>query len=102
MTEERNGGLQPNGQDTVMVYIDPEVIQSLADVSAKKQQGFRELLEAAEEGDAEAQYRVAMDYCNGTGGAQRDEKLAFHWFTQAAEGEYIAALYGLGDRKSVV
>ena len=79
-----------------MVYIDPEVIQSLADVSAKKQQGFRELLEAAEEGDAEAQYRVAMDYCNGTGGAQRDEKLAFHWFTQAAEGEYIAAQYGLG------
>ena len=62
MAEERNDSLQPNGQDTVMVYIDPEVIQSLADVSAKKQQGFRELLEAAEEGDAEAQYRVAMDY----------------------------------------
>ena len=96
MAEEWNGGLLSDGQDAVMVYIDPEVIQSLADVSAKKQQSFRELLEAAEEGDLDAQHRVAMAYCNGTDGAQRDEDLAFRWFTKAAEGEYIASQYGLG------
>ena len=96
MSEERNDGLLPEGQDAVMVYINPQLIQSLADVSARKEQSFRELLEAAEDGDLDAQYRVAMNYCNGTGGTQRDEALAFHWFTRAAEGDYIAAQYGLG------
>ena len=55
MADERNGGLLPEGQDTMMVYINPELIQTLADVSAKKEQSFRELLEAAEEGDLDAQ-----------------------------------------------
>ena len=96
MAEEWNDGLLSDGQDAVMVYIDPEVIQSLADVSAKKQQSFRDLIEAAEEGDLDAQHRVAMAYCNGTDGAKRDEKLAFQWFTKAAEGDYIASQYGLG------
>ena len=96
MAEERNDGLLSDGQDAVMVYIDPGVIQSMADVSAKKKRGFQELLEAAEEGDLDAQHRVAMAYCNGTDGAQRDENLAFQWFTKAAEGDYIASQYGLG------
>ena len=96
MAEDRNDALLPDGPETVMVYINPEVIQSLADVSAKKERDFRELLDAAEEGDLDAQYRAAMNYCNGTGGAQRDEKLAFYWFQKSAEGDYIAAQYGLG------
>ena len=113
MAEEKNSSL-PGGQeqDAMMVYINPEVIQSLADVSAKKEQSFRELLEAAEEGDLDAQYKVGMNYCNGTGGAPRDGELAFQWFTRAAEGDHISAQYSLGrcpaastgpgDRKSVV
>ena len=39
MSEERNDGLLPEGQDAVMVYINPQLIQSLADVSARKEQG---------------------------------------------------------------
>ena len=96
MADERNSGAQPDGQGTFMVYIDPELIQSMADVSAKKEQGFRELLDAAGEGDLDAQYRAGISYCNGTGGAARDEGLAFQWFTRAAEGEHIAAVYSLG------
>ena len=96
MADEKNDSFLPEGQDVSMVYIDPALIQSMADLSAKKEQGFRDLLEAAEDGDLSAQYRAAMNYCNGTGGAQRDEALAFQWFSRAAEGDYIAAQYGLG------
>ena len=96
MAEEQNHSLPADGQDTMMVYINPQLIQSLADVSAKKERSFRELLDAAEEGDLDAQYRAAMAFCNGTDGAPRDEALAFQWFTRAAEGDYIAAQYGLG------
>ena len=35
MADEKNESLLPEGQDGVMVYIDPSLIQSLADVSAK-------------------------------------------------------------------
>ena len=96
MADKMDDNLLPQGQDGFVVYIDPALIQSMADVSAKKEQGFRELLERAEEGDVDAQYRVAMSYCNGTNGAQRDEDLAFQWFTRSAEGDYVAAQYGLG------
>ena len=53
MAEEQNHSLPADGQDTMMVYINPQLIQSLADVSAKKERSFRELLDAAEEGDLE-------------------------------------------------
>ena len=98
MADERNDGITSGGQDedTVMVYFSPEVLQSMADVSAKKEQSFRELLEAAEEGDLDAQYKVAMNYCNGTGGAPRDGEEAFRWFVKAADGDHISAQYGLG------
>ena len=98
MADERNDGLLSGGQDdnTVMVYINPEVLQSLADLSAKKEQSFQALLDAAEEGDVDAQYKVAMSYCNGTDGAPKDGELAFQWFTRAAEGDHISAQYGLG------
>ena len=54
MAEQRGGAPKDDGQNTVMVYIDPELIQSMADMSAKKERGFRELLSAAEEGDLDA------------------------------------------------
>ena len=51
MTAEHNDELLPNGQDSVMVYFNPELLQSLADLSAEKRQNFQELLSAAEDGD---------------------------------------------------
>ena len=96
MAEERDGTLLPQGHSAVMICIDPELVQSMADVSVRKQRRFQELLEAAEEGDLDAQHRVAMSYCNGTGGARQDEDQAFRWFRRAAEEDYIPAQYGLG------
>ena len=54
MTEEQNGNLLPEEQDTVTVYFNPELLQSLADLSAERQRNFRELLEAAGDGDLDA------------------------------------------------
>ena len=48
---DQNENLLPGEQDTVMIYFNPELIQTLADRSAEKRQNFRELLSAAEDGD---------------------------------------------------
>ena len=82
-------------EEAVMVYIAPGVMQSLAGVAARKQESLQELMSAAEDGDLEAEYRLALDYCNGEEGAPKDEKKAFFWFRRAAEGGNIAAQYDL-------
>ena len=46
MTEEQNRE-QPLDQDAVIVYFNPELMQGLADVAAKKKASFQELLSAA-------------------------------------------------------
>ena len=84
---ERNDSLLPNEQETVMVYFDPELIQTMADRSAAKRQNFRELLSAAEEGSLDAAYRLGLNYYEGSDGAPKDEAQALRWLTKAAEGE---------------
>ena len=93
---ERNDSLLPNEQETVMVYFDPELIQTMADRSAAKRQNFRELLSAAEEGSLDAAYRLGLNYYEGSDGAPKDEAQALRWLTKAAEGDHIAAQYSLG------
>ena len=83
-------------QDGMMVYIDPNVIHSMAAVSAKKRAGLQELQSAAESGDLEAEYRLGMCYYEGSGGAEQNDRQAFYWLDQAAEGGHIAAQYGAG------
>ena len=95
MTEEQNRE-QPLDQDAVIVYFNPELMQGRADVAAKKKASFQELLSAAEEGDLDAEYRLALSYCNGENGAPKDEQQAFVWFARAAEGDHLAAQYDLG------
>ena len=51
---DQNENLLHGEQDTVMIYFNPELIQTLADRSAEKRQNFRELLSAAEDGDLDA------------------------------------------------
>ena len=96
MTADQNEALLPNEQDSVMVYFNPELLQSMADVSAKKQRNFRELLSSAEEGDLDAAYHLAHNYCRGEEGAPQDEQQGFYWFSKAAEVGHIAAQYSLG------
>ena len=50
MADERNEQQPSYDGDAVMVYINPEVLQTLADVAAKKEADLKELLSAAEEG----------------------------------------------------
>ena len=83
-------------QDGMMVYIDPNVIHSMAAAAARKQAGLRELQSAAESGDLEAEYRLGMSYYEGSGGAEQNDQQAFYWLDQAAEGGHIAAQYGAG------
>ena len=97
MDTQQDGSLLPNEQDTMMVYINPEVLQSLADVSAEKQQNLRELEDAAEEGDVDAQYKLALSYCNGTDGAEKDEEKGFYWLSRAADADHLGAQHSLGQ-----
>ena len=83
-------------QDGMMVYIDPNVIHSMAAVSAKKRAGLQELQSAAESGDLEAEYRLGMSYYEGSGGAEQNDQRACYWLGQAAEGDHSAAAYGAG------
>lgn len=62
MIEEKNEDRQSFDQDAVMVYIDPQLMQGLADVAAQKAANFQELLSAAQEGDLESAYQVALSY----------------------------------------
>ena len=95
MADEQSKNPEFN-QDSVMVYIDPEVMQSLTSMAARKQEDLQALRAAAEDGDLEAQYNLARDYYYGEDGASKDEEQAFYWFGRAAEGDNIAAQYYLG------
>lgn len=54
-----------------------------------------ELLEAAEDGEATAQYLVALRYGKGEG-VERDPERALEWMTRAAENGHLEAQAGLG------
>ncbi len=57
---------------------------------------FEELLEKAENGDAESQFQVGRSYFIGDG-VEDDEEEAVHWYEEAAENGHIEAMYELGQ-----
>ena len=96
MVDEQNKNSESFDQDSMMVYIDPKVINSLTDMAERKQEDLKALRAAAEDGDLDAQYRLGRSYYYGDDGAPKDEKQAFYWLQKAAEGDSIAAQYYLG------
>ena len=56
---------------------------------------FQENLQAAEQGNAAAQYNLGVMYLNGLG-VRQDEAEAFRWFRQAADQGYAQAQNNLG------
>ena len=56
---------------------------------------FRQTLQLAEQGYAEAQYNLGVMYDSGRGVRQDDDE-AFKWFRQAAEQGNTGAQYNLG------
>ena len=96
MAEQQDMTYEPGQEpETMMVYIDPQALHSLEQAAKNKEQQVQELLDAAEDGDLEAQLRLAQRYQRGSGTAVDLEK-AFYWFSQAAEGGHIAAQHELG------
>jgi hypothetical protein len=51
---------------------------------------------AANQGDAESQYNLGMDYFQGVG-VKKDAKLALEWLMKAASQGYVDAYYNLGS-----
>ena len=96
MADEQNKNPESFDQDSVMIYIDPKVLNSLNDMAEKKQEDLKALRAAAEDGDLDAQYRLGRSYFYGDDGAPKDGERAFEWFSRAAEGDSIAAQYYLG------
>ncbi len=60
---------------------------------------FKELLQKAENGDAEAQFDVAYYYCDGLSiiGTADDEVEAWKWYLKAAENGHPRAQYKVGE-----
>ncbi len=56
---------------------------------------FNEIKPLAEQGNARAQYNLALMYANGKG-VLKDDKEAIKWFTKAAEQGDADAQYNLG------
>lgn len=56
---------------------------------------FRENLQAAEQGDAAAQYNLGAMYAEGQG-VRRDDAEAVRWYRQAAEQGLAQAQFNLG------
>jgi TPR repeat protein len=61
---------------------------------------FEKQLRAAEEGDAQDQYVLALLYSRGKG-VQRDADATLEWLERAAEQDHAEALYMAGDLRSI-
>ena len=57
---------------------------------------LREIIDAAKEGNAQAQYEVAALHVLGIGGAPKNSNLALEWAAKAAEQGHPGALYYMG------
>ena len=64
-------------------------------VSADNVPDFKEMLQAAEQGDADAQYNLGVMYANGRG-VRQDDAQAVQWYRKAAEQGDAEAQFNLG------
>jgi hypothetical protein len=73
-----------------------ELASGIAAFEAKEFRRARQLLQPlAEAGNAEAQYRLAVQYQAGLGVVQ-NQLQAYHWMREAANQDHALALHGLG------
>ena len=97
MADNENGRepLREDGSQEI-IYINPEFLKSAAASLHQKQEDLHNLMAAAEDGDLEAQERLAACYMEGSQGAPKDERKGAYWFQQAARGGSINAQLNLG------
>ena len=80
-------------------YTDNEAVDLHSGIMAFEAKHFSRAMQLlsplAEQGDPEAQYRVAIMYQGGLGMAKNDTQ-AFKWMREAAEKGHALAQHGLG------
>ncbi|MDR2875356.1 MAG: hypothetical protein LBV44_05445 [Methylobacillus sp.] len=77
----------------VCAQAEPDVIeQTLKEITAENLPAIRK---AAEQGDAEAQFKLGIAYLDG-GVIEKDGKQGFDWMTKAANQNHAAAQFFLG------
>ena len=65
----------------------------------RKLEQKKKLLDAADQGDSDAQYNLGVCYENGTGGLEKDEKEAVRLYRLAADQGRSRAIMSLRQRK---
>ena len=88
--------IQTESMDITQKETGMELSSGIAAFEAKHfTQAMKLLSPLAEDGSADAQYRLAIMYQNGLG-VVRNELLAYKWMKSAAHQNYGPALHGLG------
>jgi hypothetical protein len=84
----------------------PAALKALADAAgrgegtpADEAESHRLIAKAAENGDAEAQFRLGELYSAGAPGFEQDSKRAQEWYERAADQDYAPALRRLGEMR---
>lgn len=95
LAEEQNIG----EATTLLANIDEDSVQAPAKktITAKRKSTGEILIEAAETGNANAQYNLAQAYLEGKLGLKKSEKKALAWFKSAAKNNHQDAQYTLGS-----
>ena len=83
MTEHETNP-QPMNNDEMTVCFSPALMQSMADLAARKKHTFLEMQESASSGDPEAEYELGLSYYHGMNGAPEDDSKAVYWLSKAA------------------
>jgi TPR repeat protein len=78
------------------VCLPQKVLAELSEVEISSIQSFQLNQSKANQGDANAQFNLALLYYHGVGTPQ-DSKQAVYWYTKAAEQGHVNAQYSLGS-----
>jgi hypothetical protein len=78
------------------VYLPQKVLAEFSEAEKSSIQSFQLYLSKANQGDADAQFNLALLYLHGRGTPQ-DMKQAVYWLTKAAEQGFVNAKYSLGQ-----
>ena len=80
----------------ISVCLPQKVLAELSEVEISSIQSFQLIQSKANQGDAQAQFNLALLYYHGLG-TPHDSKQAVYWYTKAAEQGHVNAQYSLGS-----
>ena len=77
-------------------FFDAETMRVLLDRAVQIRQYVQTLMQKAEDGVSDAQYRLVLCYLRGSDGVKQDDQRAVYWFTKAERQDHVAAIFYLG------